>query len=47
MSENKVSLDVLLVKIGSLSVQLDLANAKIDELTKEIEDLKKDKGETK
>jgi|688.fasta_scaffold05956_21 hypothetical protein len=45
MAEGQITVEMLLIKIGQLSVQLDLANAHIVQLNEEIKKLKEKKEE--
>ena len=41
MAENQVTVEMLLAKIGQMSVQIDLLNSAIEQLKNENEGLKK------
>lgn len=47
MAEGQITVDILLAKIGQLTVQLDLANAQISKLSEEIKRLQEEQKEKK
>lgn len=47
MAEGQITVDILLAKIGQLTVQLDLANSQISKLSEEIKRLQEEQKEKK